>query len=167
MNSCTNAAWFSVCPVQGLTSDLGLCSNENTKGVEKMTKDINAMQPEELLKHIEEAQKILEMKKENELENLANEISTAVKKSSFSLEEVARKLGLKLADDIADADNTQKSNASYKYFNPAKQDEGWSGKGRPPEWLIHYLKEVRKVEYTDFSTKDPLIAPELAKLEKK
>lgn len=132
-----------------------------------MTKDISAMQPEELLKHIEEAQKLFEQKKESELDNLAREISAAVEKSSFSLEDLARKLGLKLADDVAVINDTQKSKAPYKYFNPANNTQGWSGKGRPPEWLIHYLKEIRKVKYTDFSTSDPLIAPELAKLEKK
>lgn len=132
-----------------------------------MTKDISEMQPDELLKHIEEAQKILEKKKESELEVLANEISAAVKKSSFSLEEVARKLGLKLVDGIADAGNTQKSKAPNKYFNPDNQNEGWSGLGAPPNWLKDYLTNVRKIEYEKFSTKHPLIAPELKKLEKK
>ena len=131
-----------------------------------MTKDISTMQPEELLKHIEEAQKLLEQKKESELDNLAKEISAAVEKSSFSLKDVARKLGLKLADDVAVISETQKSKAPYKYFNPANQKQGWSGKGRVPAWLVNYLREVRKIDFEDFSTKDPLIAPELAKLEK-
>lgn len=132
-----------------------------------MTKDINAMQPEELLKHIQEAQKLLEQKKESELEKLAKEISEAVKKSSFSLENVARKLGLKLADDATDVSAAQKTKAPNKYLNPANRNQGWSGKGRPPAWIEAYLKDVRKVEYDDFSAKNPLIAPELEKLEKK
>lgn len=132
-----------------------------------MTKDINAMQPEELLKHIEEAQKLLEQKKESELEKLAKDISEAVKKSSFSLEDVARKLGLKLADKATDVSAAQKTKAPNKYFNPDKPNEGWSGKGRVPVWLVTYLQDVRKIKYDTFSINHPLIAPELAKLEKK
>ena len=56
-----------------------------------MTKDISEMQPDELAKHIQEAQKILQKKKDDELAKLATDISTAIEKSNFSLEEVVRR----------------------------------------------------------------------------
>ena len=123
------------------------------------------MQPEELLKHIEEAQKILQKKKDDELAKLAADISSAIEKSNFSLEEVLEKMGV--APTSGKAEKATKNQKNKKYMNPNNSEEIWGGAGRAPEWLKDYLKEVRKVKYDKFSIKHPLIAPELAKLEKK
>lgn len=130
-----------------------------------MTKDISEMQPDELAKHIEEAQKILQKKKDDELEKLAADISSAIEKSNFSPEEVFEKLGV--APASGKSSKTASNKKSKQYVNPNNPEEIWMGAGRVPEWLKDYLTNVRKIEYKKFNSKDPLIAPELAKLEKK
>lgn len=130
-----------------------------------MTKDITEMQPDELAKHIEEAQKILQKKKDDELAKLAADISSAIAKSNFSLEQVLEKMGV--APTSGKAEKATKNQKSKKYVNPSNSEEVWGGAGRVPDWLVSYLKDDRKVEFEKFSTKHHLIAPELAKLEKK
>jgi DNA-binding protein H-NS len=129
-----------------------------------MTKDISEMQPDELAKHIEEAQKILQKKKDDELEELAADISAAINKSNFSLEEVLEKLGV--APVSGKSSKTASNKKSKKYVNPSNPEEIWGGTGRVPDWLKDYLTNVRKIKYEKFNSNDPLIAPELAKLEK-
>ena len=129
-----------------------------------MTKDISEMQPDELAKHIEEAQKILQKKKDDELAKLAADISTAIEKSNFSLKEVLEKLGVAPAPGKS---NKAASNTKGKvYVNPNNPSETWGGAGRVPGWLISYL-EVKEIKFDKFSIKHPLITPELEKLEKK
>ena len=130
-----------------------------------MTKDISEMQPDELAKHIEEAQKILQKKKDDELAKLATGISTAIEKSNFSLEEVLEKLGVAL--NSAKSNSASRNQQRKEYVNPSNSKQIWRGAGRVPGWLETYLKEDKKIDYEKFNTKHPLIAPELAKLEKK
>ena len=129
-----------------------------------MTKDISEMQPDELAKHIEEAQKILQKKKDDELAKLAADISTAIEKSNFSIEDVLEKLGV--APDPGKSNKAASNKKGKVYVNPNKPSETWGGAGRVPGWLIGYL-EAKEIKFEKFSTKHPLIAPELAKLEKK
>lgn len=129
-----------------------------------MTKNISEMQPDELAKHIEEAQKILQKKKDDELSKLADDILSAIKKSNFSIEDVLEKLGVAPAPGKS---NKAASNKKVKvYVNPNNQSETWGGAGRVPGWLVSYLEDVKKIKFDKFSIKHPLIAPELAKLEK-
>jgi DNA-binding protein H-NS len=130
-----------------------------------MTKDISEMQPDELAKHIEEAQKILQKKKDDELAKLTADISAAIAKSNFTLEEVLEKMGVAPASERANKATRNKNGKVY--VNPNNPKESWSGVGAPPNWLKDYLRNFRKLNYEKFSTKDPLIAPELSKLEKK
>lgn len=130
-----------------------------------MKKDISEMQPDELAKHIEEAQKILQKKKDDELAKLAADISSAIEKSNFSLKEVLEKLGVALGS--ANANSASRNQHRKEYVNPSNPKQVWRGAGRVPGWLETYLKEIKKIEYKKFSSNDPLIAPELAKLEEK
>ncbi|WP_133489640.1 H-NS family nucleoid-associated regulatory protein [Aliiroseovarius marinus] len=130
-----------------------------------MTKDISEMQPDELAKHIEEAQKILQKKKDDELAKLAADISAAIKKSNFSLEEVLEQLGV--APSLGKSNKADSNKKGKVYVNPNNQSETWGGAGRVPGWLVSYLEDVKEIKFDKFSIKHPLIAPELAKLEKK
>ena len=93
-----------------------------------MTKDISEMQPDELAKHIEEAQKILQKKKDDELAKLAADISAAIKKSNFSLEEVLEQLGV--APSLGKSNKAASNKKGKVYVNPNNQSETWGGAGR-------------------------------------
>ena len=37
-----------------------------------------------------------------------------------------------------------------KYFNPDQPSETWSGRGKPPRWLVAQLRSGKRVEDLDF-----------------
>jgi len=64
-----------------------------------------------------------------------------------------KELGLVVPDTSTRSDGRKLKTGKKlpaKYRNPANPEQTWSGKGRPPEWFVDYLKVVGQ-------TKDQLL----------
>lgn len=73
-------------------------------------------------------------RKEKERTELLDKFKTLASESGFSLSELLAEKPIK------------KAPATVKYKNPSNKDEGWTGKGRKPKWLVDLLNAGRKLE---------------------
>jgi DNA-binding protein H-NS len=60
---------------------------------------------------------------------------------------------VKSAKPVTGAPKARKTTKGYKlgkvepkYRNPAKPDETWAGRGKPPRWLAAYLDQGRRID---------------------
>lgn len=73
-------------------------------------------------------------RKEKERIELLDKFKTLASESGFSLSELMAEKPVK------------KAPSAVKYRNPSNKDEGWTGKGRKPKWLVDLLDAGRKLE---------------------
>lgn len=78
--------------------------------------------------------KAIEIRKENEKQEVYQAISSLALEAGFSLSEL---MNQKLA---------KKAPVAIRYRNPANKEEGWTGKGRKPKWLADLLEAGKKLE---------------------
>lgn len=124
-----------------------------------MTKDIKEMTYEELREHIKKAEEELLKQKDEAISKVAGDVREVINNSGFTLTEVLAKLGVKQAKKKSSS--ATKVEASEIYFNPAAPSKkGWSGEGRPPNWV---KKELGRDKV---SLKDPIIYELMEKYKK-
>ena len=80
----------------------------------------------------------VETRRENEKQEVYKKIKSIVSESGFSLADV---LG-----NVPSEKNIKKATAKIKYRNPNNKEEGWTGKGRKPSWLVALLDAGKKLE---------------------
>lgn len=92
----------------------------------------------DLLAFQEKLHKAVETRRENEKREIYEKIQSLASESGFSLAE--------LLPGIPSEKSIKKATAKIKYRNPNNKDEGWTGKGRKPGWLIALLNAGKKIE---------------------
>jgi DNA-binding protein H-NS len=108
--------------------------------------DLNKITQEELIKNPlkdllafqEILNKAVETRRENEKREIYEKIQSLASESGFSLSE--------LLPNMPSEKNIKKATAKIKYRNPNNKDEGWTGKGRKPAWLVALLDAGKKLE---------------------
>ncbi|NRQ27151.1 H-NS family nucleoid-associated regulatory protein [Aliiroseovarius sp. xm-g-7] len=123
-----------------------------------MTKDIKQMSYEELREHIKQAEEELLKQKDDAISKVAADVHAFINRSGFTLSEVLAKMGVKEATKKSSSGS--KAKAPEIYFNPADPSDGWSGKGRTPNWV---KKELGRDK---ISLKDPEIYELMEKYKK-
>ena len=80
------------------------------------------------------------LKREEKMKSrkFTKKIKSIVSESGFSLADV---LG-----NVPSEKNIKKATAKVKYRNPNNKEEGWTGKGRKPSWLVALLDAGKKLE---------------------
>lgn len=123
-----------------------------------MTKDIKEMSYEELREHIKKAEEELLKQKDQAISKVAADVHAFINKSGFTLPEVLAKMGVK--DSGKKSSSATKSKAPEIYFNPADPTDGWSGKGRCPNWV------KKELDRETVSLKDPEVYELMEKYKK-
>ena len=83
----------------------------------------------------------------SELKQLERDVARAiatyelrrVAEAKAEVEELAKKLGFKLAELVEGPSVKKASSAAAKYRNPENPEQSWSGHGRQPNWLKEAL----------------------------
>jgi DNA-binding protein H-NS len=83
---------------------------------------------------IESASKLIEMRKEDELNN-----------ARIQVRELAASLGVTLEDLLIEPSKAVKK-AEVKFRNTSNADETWTGRGKKPNWLKAALENGAKIE---------------------
>ena len=86
-----------------------------------------------------------ELKKEIEKQKKTVEQENR-KKATDEIKAVAAKYGISLSDLFGGALKATRKPAAPKYRNPKKSSETWSGRGKPPAWLLKLEEEGGKRE---------------------
>ncbi|ASF47836.1 H-NS histone family protein [Methylovulum psychrotolerans] len=92
----------------------------------------------DLLAFQEKLNKAVENRKEKDKREVYDKIQSLALEAGFSLAD--------LLTHVPSEKNLKKATAKVKYRNPDNKDEGWTGKGRKPAWLITQLGAGRKLE---------------------
>lgn len=93
----------------------------------------------ELLAFQEKLQKAVEARKDKEKREIYEKINSLASESGFSLSEL-------FGEKSSKTSKIEKAPAIIKYRNPNNKDEGWTGKGRKPNWLVTLLDTGKKLE---------------------
>ena len=78
----------------------------------------------------------IELRREEEKQEIYQKITALASESGFSLDELINQKPAK----------TKKIPSVIRYRNPSNKDEGWTGKGRKPKWLETMLEAGKKLE---------------------
>jgi DNA-binding protein H-NS len=98
------------------------------------TEDLAKIPLKELLAFQAKLNKAIELRREEEKQDIYQRINALASESGFSLSEL-------LAHKPA-----KKTSAEIRYRNPNNKNEGWTGKGRKPKWLTDLLDAGKKLE---------------------
>lgn len=97
-----------------------------------MKPDISNLSVAELKKLTDEAEALIESKKEQELDAAYNQIN-----------EIAASVGVTLDELVARGNKsgkpTSRKPVAPRYRNPENQQETWTGRGKQPRWLAGKL----------------------------
>lgn len=93
----------------------------------------------ELLAFQEKLHKAIETRKEKEKREIYEKINSLASDSGFSLSEL-------FGEKLSKSSKIEKAPVIIKYRNPNNKDEGWTGKGRKPNWLVTLLDAGKKLE---------------------
>ena len=108
--------------------------------------DLNKITHEELIKNpLKDLLAFQEMLNKAVATRRENEKKEAYEK----VKSVASEYGFSLADllvNVPSEKNIKKATAKFKYCNPDNKEEGWTGKGRKPSWLVALLETGKKLE---------------------
>ncbi|TRZ67796.1 MAG: H-NS histone family protein [Comamonadaceae bacterium] len=85
-------------------------------------------------------EKGIELRKVAEKVEWSNQLKELIKKSGFSLEELAGDTKL------SSKDKTVKESKPPKYRNPDNHEETWSGMGAKKKWLVAMLENGRTLD---------------------
>ncbi|MGZ4044034.1 MAG: H-NS histone family protein [Bacteroidia bacterium] len=96
--------------------------------------DLSKIPLKELLEFQTKLNKAVELRREQEKQEIYQKITALASESGFSLSE------------LMDQKYAKKSPAVIKYRNPDNKDEGWTGKGKKPKWLVDLLGSGKKLE---------------------
>jgi DNA-binding protein H-NS len=80
----------------------------------------------------------VETRRENDKRDVYEKIKSLASESGFSLAD--------LLANVPSEKNIKKATAKIKYRNPNNKEEGWTGKGRKPSWLVALLDAGKKLE---------------------
>lgn len=108
--------------------------------------DLNKMTHEELIKNPLKdllafqglLQKAVDTRRENEKMEAYERVKSVASEYGFSLAD--------LLANVPSEKNIKKATAKIKYRNPNNKEEGWTGKGRKPSWLVALLDAGKKLE---------------------
>lgn len=98
------------------------------------TEDLAKIPLKELLELQTKLNKAVELRKEQEKQEIYQKITALAVESGFTLTEVM------------DQKYAKKVPSAIKYRNPDNKDEGWTGKGKKPKWLVDLLSAGKKLE---------------------
>lgn len=98
--------------------------------------DLTQFSYKDLLEHQAKVNKALELRKESETQEVYETVLAIVSEKGFAFADIA---GYKPAKD-------KKSDSKIKYINPNNKDQGWTGQGRKPKWLVELIEGGAKVE---------------------
>ncbi len=103
--------------------------------IEKLTtQDLIKIPLKDLLVFQTKLNKAVEIRREEEKQEVYQKITELALESGFSLSELMSQKPPK------------KAPAPIKYRNPDNKNEGWTGKGRKPKWLEDQLGAGKKLE---------------------
>ena len=81
--------------------------------------------------------KAIEVRRDKERQEVYQKINAIASESGFSLSDF-------ISTKPGKTDKKQPAKAVYQ--NPNNKEQGWSGKGRKPNWLVELLEAGRKLE---------------------
>jgi DNA-binding protein H-NS len=81
--------------------------------------------------------KAIEVRREKERQEIYQKINAIASESGFSLSELV---------SIKQGKTGNKPTTKAVYQNPNNKEQGWSGKGRKPNWMVELLEAGRKLE---------------------
>jgi len=103
--------------------------------LEKLTsEDLIKFPLKELLAFQAKLNKAIEIRREEEKQEIYKKITALASESGFSLSELMSQKPAK------------KAPAPIKYRNPDNKNEGWTGTGKKPKWLTTLLASGKKLE---------------------
>ena len=102
------------------------------------TEDLIKFSYKDLLAHQAKVNKALEMRHASEKDEVYKSLLALASEKGFSFDEF---VGHKSAKG-----KTKKSDSKVMYRNPDNHDEGWTGKGRKPKWLVEKIDGGAKLE---------------------
>jgi len=98
------------------------------------TEDLTKIPLKELVAFQAKLNKAIELRREEEKQEIYQKINALASESGFSLSELMTHKPAK------------KTPAVIRYRNPNNKNEGWTGKGRKPKWLTDLLDAGKKLE---------------------
>jgi len=81
--------------------------------------------------------KAIEVRRDKERQEVYQKINAIASESGFSLSDFV---------SIKSGKTDKKPTAKAVYQNPNNKEQGWSGKGRKPNWLVELLEAGRQLE---------------------
>lgn len=104
-----------------------------------MQLDINSLSISELERLAQEANTLIEAKKEQSLDEAYSSIVQIAQKAGLTLEELVARGAKKTEQPI-------RKPVKPRYQNPDNTDETWTGRGKQPRWLAEKIKAGAKPE---------------------
>lgn len=98
------------------------------------TEDLIKIPLKELVAFQAKLNKAVELRREEEKQEIYKKITELASESGFSLSELMNQKPPK------------KAPAPFKYRNPDNKNEGWTGIGKKPKWLTDLLASGKKLE---------------------
>lgn len=81
--------------------------------------------------------KAIEVRRDKERQDVYQKINAIASESGFTLSDLV---------SIKPGKSDKKSASKIMYQNPNNKEQGWTGKGRKPNWLVELLEAGRKLK---------------------
>lgn len=102
------------------------------------TEDLIKFSYKDLLTHQAKVNKAVELRYASEKEEVYKSLLSLASEKGFSFDEFTGNKSAKVQN--------KKSDSKIQYRNPTNLDEGWTGKGRKPNWLVALLESGKNLE---------------------